>query len=87
MPRSGRSCSCPVTNLVAAIRQHAEVALSHPDRTTIDELAETVLEEDVRLQRVVEDLLLLTRVDEGTLQLRRIPVDLDDVMFEKAARP
>ena len=71
---------------VAAIRQHAEVALSHPDRTTMGELAETVLEEDVRLQRVVEDLLLLTRVDEGTLQLRRLPVDLDDLMFEEAAR-
>ena len=71
---------------VAAIRQHAEVALSHPDRTTMGELAETVLEEDVRLQRIVEDLLLLTRVDEGTLQLRRLPVDLDDLMFEEAAR-
>jgi signal transduction histidine kinase len=71
---------------VAAIRQHAEVALSHPDRTTTGELAETVLEEDVRLQRIVEDLLLLTRVDEGTLQLRRLPVDLDDLMFEEAAR-
>ena len=71
---------------VAAIRQHAEVALSHPDRTTMDELAETVLEEDIRLQRIVEDLLLLTRVDEGTLQLRRLPVDLDDLMFEEAAR-
>jgi signal transduction histidine kinase len=71
---------------VAAIRQQAEVALSHPDRTTIEELAGIVLEEDVRLQRIVEDLLLLTRVDEGTLQLRKTPVDLDDLMFEEAAR-
>lgn len=71
---------------VAVIRQHAEVALSHPDRMTIEELAETVLEEDIRLQRIVEDLLLLTRVDEGTLQLRKGPVDLDDLMFEEAAR-
>jgi len=71
---------------VAAIRQHAEVALSHPDRATMGELAETVLEEDVRLQRIVEDLLMLTRVDEGTLRLRRLPVDLDDLMFEEAAR-
>jgi signal transduction histidine kinase len=71
---------------VAAIRQQAEVALSHPDRTTMEELAGIVLEEDVRLQRIVEDLLLLTRVDEGTLQLRKAPVDLDDLMFEEAAR-
>lgn len=71
---------------VAAIRQHAEVALTHPDRTDLRELAEVVLEEDARLQRIVEDLLLLTRIDEGTLQLRTAPVDLDDVMFEEAAR-
>ena len=52
----------------------------------MEELAGIVLEEDVRLQRIVEDLLLLTRVDEGTLQLRKAPVDLDDLMFEEAAR-
>jgi signal transduction histidine kinase len=71
---------------VATIRQHAEVALSHPGGTSTQELAEVVLEEDVRLQRIVEDLLLLARIDEGTLQLRRAPVDLDDLMFEEAAR-
>jgi signal transduction histidine kinase len=71
---------------VATIRQHAEVALSHPGGTSTQELAEIVLEEDVRLQRIVEDLLLLARIDEGTLQLRRAPVDLDDLMFEEAAR-
>ena len=71
---------------VATIRQHAEVALSHPDRTTLNELADVVLEEDVRLQRIVEDLLLLTRIDEGTLHLRSDPVDLDDLVFEETAR-
>jgi signal transduction histidine kinase len=71
---------------VTTIRQHAEVALSHPDRTSLGELAEVVLEEDVRLQRIVEDLLLLTRIDEGTMRLRADPVDLDDIMFEEAAR-
>jgi signal transduction histidine kinase len=71
---------------VAAIRQHAEVALAHPDRTTVGELAETVLAEDLRLQRLAEDLLLLTRADEHTLALRRRPVDLDDLVFEEARR-
>ena len=71
---------------VAAIRQHAEIALAYPERTTTGELAEVVLEEDIRLQRIVEDLLLLTRVDEGTLQLRTAPVDLDDLMFDEATR-
>jgi signal transduction histidine kinase len=71
---------------VAAIRQHAEVALAHPDRTTTAELAATVLAEDLRLQRLAEDLLLLTRADEHTLALRRRPVDLDDLVFEEAGR-
>ncbi|HEV3505263.1 MAG TPA: HAMP domain-containing sensor histidine kinase, partial [Actinomycetes bacterium] len=71
---------------VAAIRQHAEVALAHPDRTTTSELAETVLVEDLRLQRLAEDLLLLTRADEHTLGLRRRPVDLDDLVFDEARR-
>jgi signal transduction histidine kinase len=71
---------------VSSIRQHAEVALSHPHETPIQELAEVVLEEDLRLQRVVEDLLLLTKMDEGTLRLRTEPVDLDDLVFEEAGR-
>ena len=45
---------------VAVIRQHAEVALAHPGRTTTTGLAETVLAEDLRLG-LAEDLLLLTR--------------------------
>ena len=71
---------------VAAIRQHAEVALAHPGRTTAGELAETVLAEDLRLQRLAEDLLLLTRADEHSLALRRRPVDLDDLVFDEARR-
>jgi signal transduction histidine kinase len=71
---------------VAVIRQHAEVALSHPDRTDLREFAEVVLEEDIRLQRLVEDLLLLTRIDEGTLSLPDEPIDLDDLVLEEARR-
>jgi len=71
---------------VAAIRQHAEVALAHPDRTTTGELAETVLAEGLRVQQLVEDLLLLARADEHTLRLQRRPVDLDDLVFDEARR-
>jgi signal transduction histidine kinase len=71
---------------VATIRQHAEVAVAHPERTTVAALAETVLSEDLRVQRLVEDLLLLTRADEHTLELHRRPVDLDDVVFDEARR-
>src|SRR4030095_16359820 len=51
-------------------------ALAHPAKTTVGELAETVLAEDLRLQRLAEDLLLLTRADEHTLALHRRPGDL-----------
>ncbi len=71
---------------VASIRQHAEVALAHPDRTTVLELAETVLAEDVRIQRLVEDLLLLARADERTLAPGDQPVDLDDIVLDEIAR-
>ena len=71
---------------IASIRQHAEVALAHPGRTTTTELAATVLAENLRLQRLAEDLLLLTRADEHTLALRKRPVDVDDLVFDEARR-
>jgi len=69
---------------IASIRQHTEVALAHPERTTTTELAETVLAEDLRLARMVDDLLLLARADEGSLHLDRRPVDLDDLVLQSA---
>ena len=71
---------------VASIRQHAEVAAAHPDRSSLVELSETVIAEASRMQHLVDDLLLLARVDEQTVQLRRRPVDLDDIVFAEAAR-
>jgi signal transduction histidine kinase len=71
---------------VASIRQHAEVALAHPEATDIAELAETVLAENLRVQHLVEDLLLLARADEHALGLNRRPLDLDDIVFDEARR-
>ena len=70
---------------ITTIRQHAEVTLAHPDRTSARELAEVVLAEQQRMQRLVEDLLLLARADEE-VPLRRAPVDLDDLAFEEGHR-
>lgn len=70
---------------ITTIRQHAEVALAHPDRVTAAELAEVVLAEQQRMQRLVEDLLLLARVDEH-VPLTRAAVDLDDLAFEEGHR-
>jgi signal transduction histidine kinase len=69
---------------IATIRQHAEVALAHPDRSSLPELAGTVLAENLRIQRLVDDLLLLARADESDLQLPKASVDLDDLIFEQA---
>jgi signal transduction histidine kinase len=71
---------------VATIRQHAEVALAHSDDSSTKDLASVVLTEDLRLQRLVEDLLLLARTDEQSVAERRTPVDLDDVVFEEINR-
>ena len=70
---------------ITTIRQHAEVALAHPDRMTAQELADVVLAEQQRMQRLVEDLLLLARADEH-VPLSRAPVDLDDLAFEEGHR-
>ena len=70
---------------LANIRQHAEVALAHPERADTAKLARTVLTEGTRMQRLVEDLLRLARADERTAPVRRALVDLDDVVFEVAA--
>ncbi|MDT4999499.1 MAG: hypothetical protein QOK12_1604 [Mycobacterium sp.] len=70
---------------ITTIRQHAEVALAHPDRITTTELADVVLAEELRIQRLVEDLLVLARADEH-VPPHRAPVDLDDLAFEEARR-
>jgi signal transduction histidine kinase len=71
---------------IASIRQHAEVALAHPDRSSLGELAGTVLAENFRIQRLVDDLLLLARADEQNRQAPKAPVDLDDLLFDEAKR-
>jgi len=71
---------------IAAIRQHAEVALAHPGRSPDGEFARTVHAETLRMQTLVDDLLLLAQADEGVLPLKRQPVDLDDAVFDQARR-
>lgn len=45
-----------------------------------------LLPEAVRMQRMVDDLLLLARADEDGLRLRHMPIDLDDLVVAEAAR-
>ncbi len=71
---------------IATIRHHAEVTLAHPEQGDAPELAQVVLEEGIRLQRLVEDLLLLARADERRVEAQMRPVDLDDIVFDEASR-
>jgi signal transduction histidine kinase len=71
---------------LATIRQHAEVALGHPDAATAAEVAGVVLEEEARLERLVDDLLLLAKMDEASAGRHSELVDLDDLLFDQARR-
>ncbi len=71
---------------LAVLRQTGEVARAHPDALPADELADTVLEESARMQRLVEQLLVLARSDEGRLLAERRDVDLDDLLLAEAGR-
>ena len=70
---------------VATIRNQAEVAIAHPQRTGLEELAEGVLAEDLRLEKLVDDLLVLAGNDEARTRTT-LPVDLDDLVLEEAKR-
>lgn len=71
---------------LASLRQTAEVARAHPGALPEGELADAVLEESVRMQRLVEQLLVLTRADEGAVVRARHDVDLDDLARAEARR-
>jgi signal transduction histidine kinase len=71
---------------LAGIRQTAEVARTHPGALPEGELAEAVLEESARIERLVEQLLLLTRADEGAITRVHRDVDLDDLALAVTRR-
>lgn len=71
---------------LASIRQHAEVARAHPDRLPAAELADVVLAEGIRLQDIVEQLLVLARLGETGGSITRRAVDLDDLVLLEARR-
>jgi signal transduction histidine kinase len=71
---------------LANIRQTAEVARTHPGALPEGDLADAVLQESARMQRLVEQLLLLTRADEGAAVRTIHDVDLDDLALAEASR-
>ena len=71
---------------IATIRYHTEVMRAHPDPSRLDAFTADVLAEDMRLERLVSDLVTLARTDEHTLRLATRTVDLDDIVFDEATR-
>ncbi|MFN2557289.1 MAG: ATP-binding protein [Nitriliruptorales bacterium] len=69
---------------VAAIRTALEVALTHPDGSDWEELVRRVLQENLRLEALVDDLLQLARLEERGARPGR--VELDEMLREEAAR-
>jgi signal transduction histidine kinase len=65
---------------LATLRQYAELATTHPDDLAPGELAEVVATASVRLQTLVDDLLVLATVVEAT---ETVPeeIDLDDLVL------
>ncbi len=71
---------------LAGIRAQLEVSLAYPDRGDRHQIDQDMLADTVRLQRLVEDLLILSKMDEHAREDRRIPVDLDAIALREARR-
>ncbi len=71
---------------LAAIRSQVEVDLIHAEKANWKVTYEEVLDEALRMQRLVDDLLLLARSDAGTLPKHHETIDLDDIVFELVQR-
>ena len=72
---------------LARMRAELEVDQAHPETADPASTADSVLTETVGLQRLVDDLLVLARMDAGALEgSRHTTVDLDELVGRLAAR-
>lgn len=71
---------------LASLRTQLEVAVAHPERADWPAVAEGVLEEGGRMERLVDDLLALARADEGAVLAHMEDVDLGEIMADAAQR-
>ncbi len=72
----------PISTLVIT----GEVAAADPTGRTWIEMQDIVLDESRRMRVLVEDLLVLAKVDAHGLALRHVDVDLDDVLDTEVRR-
>jgi signal transduction histidine kinase len=71
---------------LTASQAQLEVALAHPETNAWPQIAAGVLDENLRMTRLVNDLLVLARSDEGTFEVTPGGVDLDDIVFAEVDR-
>lgn len=71
---------------LAASRADLEVALAHPAATDWATTAADLLAENMRMERLVADLLYLAKADVIRQPRPLTPVDLDDVVLSEATR-
>ena len=71
---------------IATIRHELEVALQHRQSADWPMVASDVLEEDLRMQRLVDDLLWLARHDQDGGHHPAALVDLDEIALHVARR-
>jgi signal transduction histidine kinase len=65
---------------LATLRTSVELAASDPSGEVWQETRPVVMAEILRLQRLVDDLLTLSKYDAGAIPLRRRECDLDDLV-------
>ncbi len=72
---------------LTGIRTQLEVDLAHPDQVDWTTVGHEILGDTIRLQRLVDDLLVLAASDASALDdTRREPVDLDGIVLAEARR-
>jgi signal transduction histidine kinase len=69
---------------LTSIRSELEVDLAHPNEADLLATQRSVLDDTVRLQRLVDELLFLARRDNGKAELRHDIVDLDEIVLGEA---
>jgi signal transduction histidine kinase len=71
---------------LSTLRTSVELAAADPSGRIWEETRPVVMAEILRLQRLVDDLLTLTKYDAGAVPLRRRECDLDDLVVEAVRR-
>ncbi len=71
---------------LTGIRSQLEVNMAHPDAPGREEAEREILQETIRMQALVEDLLALARSDQGQQHIPMELVDLDDVVLAEVDR-